>query len=82
MTVVVATELTRSFGAGPTMVTAVERASLSVDAGEVVLLLGPSGSGKTTLLSMIGGMLRPTQGSVSLRGKPLAGSRASSHGCG
>jgi len=74
MTVVVARELTKTFGAGPTTVTAVKDASLTVDAGEVVLLLGPSGSGKTTLLSMIGGMLRPTQGSVSLRGQPLVGS--------
>lgn len=74
MRVVVAEGLTKTFGAGPTAVTAVEGASLSVDAGEMVLLLGPSGSGKTTLLSMIGGMLRPTQGSVSLRGRPLVGS--------
>lgn len=74
MSVVVAEGLTKTFGAGPITVTAVESASLSVDAGEVVLLLGPSGSGKTTLLSMIGGMLRPTRGSVSLRGQPLVGS--------
>ena len=74
MSVVVAEALTKTFGAGPTVVTAVESASLTVGAGEVVLLLGPSGSGKTTLLSMIGGLLRPTRGSVSLRGQPLVGS--------
>jgi putative ABC transport system ATP-binding protein len=74
MSVVVADGLTKTFGAGPTTVTAVESASLTVDAGEMVLLLGPSGSGKTTLLSMIGGLLRPTRGSVSLRGQPLVGS--------
>jgi putative ABC transport system ATP-binding protein len=74
MSVVVAEGLTKTFGAGPTAVTAVESASLTVGAGEVVLLLGPSGSGKTTLLSMIGGLLRPTRGSVSLRGEPLVGS--------
>jgi len=72
--VVVAKGLTKTFGAGPTAVTAVERASLTVNAGEVVLLLGPSGSGKTTLLSMIGGMLRPTSGSVSIRDQALVGS--------
>ncbi len=74
MSVVVADGLTKTFGAGPTAVTAVDGASLTVDAGELVLLLGPSGSGKTTLLSMIGGMLRPTLGSVSLHGQPLVGS--------
>jgi putative ABC transport system ATP-binding protein len=74
MTVVVAEGLTKIYGAGPTALTAVDGASLTVDAGEVVLLLGPSGSGKTTLLSMIGGLLRPTMGSASLRGQPLAGS--------
>jgi putative ABC transport system ATP-binding protein len=74
MSVVVAEGLTKTFGAGPTAVTAVESASLTVGAGEVVLLLGPSGSGKTTLLSMIGGLLRPTRGAVSLRGEPLVGS--------
>ncbi len=71
---VVAEALTKTFGAGPTVVTAVDDASLAVGAGEVVLLLGPSGSGKTTLLSMIGGLLRPTAGSISLAGKPLDGS--------
>ena len=71
---VVAEGLTKTFGAGPTAVTAVEGASLSVGAGEVVLMLGPSGSGKTTLLSMIGGLLRPTAGSVNVAGKPLEGS--------
>lgn len=74
MSVVVAEGLTKTFGDAPNTVTAVEEVSLTVDAGELVLLLGPSGSGKTTLLSMIGGMLRPTQGSVSLRGQPLVGS--------
>jgi putative ABC transport system ATP-binding protein len=46
---------------------------LTVDAGEVVLLLGPSGSGKTTLLSIVGGLLRPTRGSVLIAGRALAG---------
>jgi putative ABC transport system ATP-binding protein len=75
MSVVVAEGLSKTFGAGATAFEAVAGASLAVDEGEVVLLLGPSGSGKTTLLSMIGGMLSPTAGSVTLCGEPLSGSR-------
>jgi putative ABC transport system ATP-binding protein len=71
LSVVVADGLTKTFGRGPLAVTAVDQARLAVDAGELVLLLGPSGSGKTTLLSMIGGLLRPSAGTVRLGGRPL-----------
>lgn len=74
MSVVVADSLTKTFGQGPSAVTAVSSVNLTVDAGEVVLLLGPSGSGKTTLISMVGGLLRPTSGSVRVAGQPLTGS--------
>ena len=63
--------LTRTFGDGPGAVTAVDDISLQVDAGEVLLLIGPSGSGKTTLVSMLGGLLRPTAGSVRIAGHDL-----------
>ena len=60
--------LTKTFGSGDAAVAAVTDANMSVDAGEIVLLLGPSGSGKTTLVSMLGGLLTPTAGTVEIEG--------------
>lgn len=63
---------TKTFGRGPLAFTAVRDASFRVHRGEIVMLVGPSGSGKTTLLSMIGCVLRPTSGQVSLFGTDTA----------
>jgi putative ABC transport system ATP-binding protein len=63
--------LTKHFGAGETLVRAVDGVSLDVQEGELVLIMGPSGSGKTTLLTMVGGLLRPTSGAVVIRGKNI-----------
>lgn len=65
------TGLTKTFGAGAAEVRAVDGVDLSVNAGELVLIMGPSGSGKTTLLMMLGGLMRPTAGSVELDGVEL-----------
>ena len=46
--------------------------SLEIDAGSTVGLIGPNGSGKSTLLKTIGGIIQPTKGSVSLRGRLAA----------
>jgi putative ABC transport system ATP-binding protein len=59
-----ASGITKVFGSGETAVRAVDGVDLSVPAGQLVLIMGPSGSGKTTLLTIIGGLLRPTSGSV------------------
>jgi putative ABC transport system ATP-binding protein len=50
---------------------AVDGVSLDVQRGEMVLIMGPNGSGKTTLLSMLGGLIRPTRGSVRVDGRAL-----------
>jgi len=58
--------ITRRFGSGGTEVVAVRDISLEVMPGEVILIMGPSGSGKTTLLSMLGGLLKPSEGRVRI----------------
>ncbi len=60
--------VTKVYGSGRTSVKAVDNVSFSIDRGELVLLMGPSGSGKTTLLTLIGGLLRPTSGSIKIDG--------------
>ena len=67
MTVVIrARDVTRTYGSGATEIDAVAGVSLEVSAGELVVLRGPSGAGKTTLLNILGGLDRPSSGSVML----------------
>ncbi len=64
---IAATRLSKSYESAST-VTAVDEVSLDIHAGEVVLISGPNGSGKTTLLAMLGGLLQPSSGTVTLNG--------------
>ncbi len=75
--VVEARALTKLFESGPTTVRAVDGVDLAVRRGEIVLIVGPSGAGKTTLLTMIGGVLRPTSGSVSINGHDITAMKES-----
>src|ERR1039457_6236563 len=68
---IVASGLTKSFGEGETKVTAVKEVAFSAKFGEMLYIVGPSGSGKTTLLSMISGILRPTSGTVTVKGADI-----------
>jgi ABC-type lipoprotein export system ATPase subunit len=63
--------VTRIFGAGERAVHALRDLTLEVPRGAYVALMGPSGSGKTTLLNLIGGLDRPTRGTVLLEGVDL-----------
>ncbi len=66
------THVSKRYGSGAIAVTAVRDVSLSVAPGEIVLIMGPSGSGKTTLLSMLGALLKPSEGTIRLDGETLS----------
>ena len=63
--------LSRSFGSGDTLATALKDVSINLYAGEIALLMGPSGSGKTTLLAILSGLLHPSGGQVVALGEDL-----------
>ena len=61
----------KSFRRGPEEIHVLANLTLEVKAGEFLALMGPSGSGKSTLLNLIGGLDRPTKGSVTVAGERL-----------
>lgn len=65
--------VTKTFSLGKVAVPALRGVDMDASRGEVVLLMGPSGSGKTTLLSILGCILAPTSGEVTILGRPTAG---------
>jgi len=69
--VLMAEQVSVTYGQGETAVHALEQVDLGVHAGEMLALMGPSGSGKTTLLMVLGGLLRPSSGSVRVDGQDL-----------
>ena len=64
-----ATDVVKSFAEGRQEISVLHGVSLSVERGEIVALEGPSGSGKTTFLSILGCILTPTSGSVTIDGQ-------------
>ena len=66
-----AERVAKTYGSGRTAVRAVRGIDLRIEPGERLLIMGPSGSGKTTLLSILGGLLRPSEGRVHLAGEGL-----------
>jgi putative ABC transport system ATP-binding protein len=70
-TIVRAEGLRRSYGSGSAQVDALRGVSFTIGAGELVVLRGRSGSGKTTLLNLLGGLDRPSGGTVTVAGRRL-----------
>jgi len=64
--------IVKIFGKGNAQVRAVDSVSIEVTAGEMVTITGPSGSGKTTLVSILGALLRPNEGAVSIDGTDIS----------
>ncbi|MBO7563896.1 MAG: ABC transporter ATP-binding protein [Clostridiales bacterium] len=66
-----AEHLTKTYGKDENVVAALNDVSLSIEKGEFVAIIGASGSGKSTLLHMLGGVDRPTSGTVLVDGKDI-----------
>jgi len=71
MTILQTENLKKIYGSGDTAVHALDGVSLSVEKGEFVAIVGTSGSGKSTLLHMLGGLDRPTSGTVTVDGRDI-----------
>ena len=71
MSILQTKDLKKYYGSGDTQVKALDGVDLSVEQGEFVTIVGTSGSGKSTLLHMLGGLDRPTSGSVTVDGKDI-----------
>ena len=71
MDILKTTDLKKYYGSGDTTVKALDGVNLAVANGEFAAIVGTSGSGKSTLLHMLGGLDRPTSGSVEVEGKNI-----------
>ena len=63
----------KGYGAGKNRTEVLRNIDLQVERGELVAIVGYSGAGKTTLMSMIGGLVKPDAGTITIEGKPVTG---------
>jgi putative ABC transport system ATP-binding protein len=72
MAMIEVNNLSKIYGSGEAKVTALNSVSLTIEKGQFVAVMGPSGCGKSTLLHLIGGLDRPTGGSVFIEGSDIS----------
>ena len=63
----------KKYGSGEALVYALDHAELTLDEGEICVILGPSGSGKSTLLNMLGGLDTLDEGDLTVAGRKVSG---------
>ena len=63
--------VTKTFSIGTSEVRAVDNVNLKVQPGEFIIIMGRSGSGKSTLLGMLAGLIRPTAGTIRIKGTDI-----------
>ncbi len=71
-TIIETINLCKDFKLGEVEVNVLNDINLTIEQGEFVSIMGPSGSGKSTLLYLIGGLDKPTSGSIKIKGKELS----------
>lgn len=64
--------VTKTYGSGATMITALDHVNISVQKGDFIAIVGASGSGKSTLLHLLGGVDRPTEGKIFIEDTDIA----------
>lgn len=71
MSILKTNNLCKVYGYGSNEVKALDHVSIEIEEGKFIAIIGTSGSGKSTLLNMLGGLDRPTSGSVEVSGKNI-----------
>ena len=66
-------DVSKHYQMGQVCIHAVDHISFSIRKGEICIIVGPSGAGKTTVLNMLGGMDRPSSGTISVDGTDISG---------
>ncbi len=72
MSIILMDMVSRSYTVGDHTINAIDGVSLSLEKGDLIVILGPSGAGKSTLLNLIGGLDSPTDGSITVDGTDIS----------